>query len=103
MDALLGTCAPAELARRKSYKWRTYPPDVLPAFVAEMDFTLAEPITRAVTDALALGDSGYPHRGELGEEFARFAAGPFGRGPDPAPGAGAPAGTAGAARGVQGR
>jgi cysteine-S-conjugate beta-lyase len=84
VDPLLGTCALTELRQRKSFKWRTYPPDVLPAFVAEMDFTLAEPITRAVTGALAIGDSGYPHVGELGEAFARFAAGRFGWEPDPA-------------------
>ncbi len=83
MDALLGTCDPAELARRKSYKWRTFPPDVLPAFVAEMDFTIAEPIAEAVRDALAIGDTGYPHIGELGEAFAAFAATRLGWEPNP--------------------
>ena len=82
MDPLLGSCSLAELRQRKSFKWRTFPPDVLPAFVAEMDFTLAEPITEAVTAALVLGDSGYAHMGELGEAFARFAAGRFGWRPD---------------------
>ena len=84
MDPLLGTCSLTELRRRKSFKWRAYPADVLPSFVAEMDFTLAEPITRAVTAALAIGDSGYAHVGELGEAFARFASGRFGWAPDPA-------------------
>lgn len=78
MDALLGTCSLEELTRRKSHKWRHYPPDVLPAFVAEMDFTVAEPIAAAVRDALALGDTGYPESGELGEAFASFAAGRLG-------------------------
>jgi hypothetical protein len=32
-------------------KWRAYPPDVLPAFVAEMDFDLAEPIVAPATAA----------------------------------------------------
>ena len=84
MDSLLGTCSLTDLRRRRSHTWRTYPPDVLPAFVAEMDFTLAEPITRAVTAALALGDSGYSHTGELGEAFAQFASGRLGWDPDPA-------------------
>jgi cysteine-S-conjugate beta-lyase len=84
VDPLLGTCSLSELRRRKSFKWRAYPADVLPSFVAEMDFTLAEPITRAVTAALAIGDSGYAHVGELGEAFARFASGRFGWAPDPA-------------------
>jgi cysteine-S-conjugate beta-lyase len=73
MDDILGDCSLSHLARRKSLKWRTYPPDVLPAFVAEMDFTLAEPISDAVTTAMALGDTGYPHLGEVGEAFASFA------------------------------
>jgi cystathionine beta-lyase len=83
VDALLGTCSLAELRHRKSFKWATYPPDVLPAFVAEMDFALAEPITRAVASALALGDSGYAHMGRLGEAFAEFASGRLDWQPDP--------------------
>lgn len=78
MDGILGQCALADLAERKSLKWRAYPPDVLPAWVAEMDFTLAEPISEAVRAALAAGDTGYPHVGELGEAFASFAADRFG-------------------------
>lgn len=78
MDAMLGSCSLTDLGRRKSFKWRTYPPDVLPAFVAEMDFTQAEPITAAIQAALAIGDTGYPHVGELGEAFASFAQGRLG-------------------------
>jgi cystathionine beta-lyase len=70
---MLGNCSLAELAKRKSHKWRTYPADVLPAFVAEMDYTLAEPISDAIRAALAIGDTGYPDVGELGEAFASFA------------------------------
>ena len=54
------------LRQRRSFKWRTYPADVLPAFVAEMDFDLARPVIDAVTGALALGDCGYGHIGVLG-------------------------------------
>lgn len=78
MDALLGDCSLDQLVKRKSHKWRTYPPEVLPAFVAEMDFMVAEPIAEAVREALALGDTGYPHVGELGEAFASFAGARFG-------------------------
>lgn len=49
-----------ELRRRTSMKWRRFPPDVLPLWVAEMDVPLAEPVARAVTDAVALVDTGYP-------------------------------------------
>ena len=57
---------------------------MLPAFVAEMDFDLAEPVVRAVTDAIAAGDCGYAHPGRLGEAFAEFAAARLGWAPDPA-------------------
>jgi cystathionine beta-lyase len=73
VDPVLGTCDLSALRQRKSHKWRTYPADVLPAFVAEMDFDAAEPIKDAVRAALAMGDTGYPHKGELGDAFAEFA------------------------------
>ncbi len=84
VDPLLGTCALDTLRQRRSIKWRTYPADVLPAFVAEMDFDLAQPVIDAVNGALALGDSGYGHLGVLGEVFAGFAADRLGWAPDPA-------------------
>src|SRR5215468_11627110 len=74
VDPLLGTCSLTELRQRQSSKWREYPPDVLPAFVAEMDFSLAEPIITAVASALALSDCGYAHPGRLADAFAQFAA-----------------------------
>ena len=57
------------LRKRKSLKWRTNPPDVLPAFVAEMHFDLAAPIIEAAAAALTAGGCGYRHPGELGEAF----------------------------------
>jgi cystathionine beta-lyase len=74
VDPLLGNCSLSELRQRKSVKWREYPPEVLPSFVAEMDFTLAEPIVAAVTEAMAMGDGGYAHPGQLADAFAQFAA-----------------------------
>ncbi|WP_203581148.1 MalY/PatB family protein [Microbacterium hibisci] len=47
------------LRRRTSEKWGVYPDDVLPMFVAEMDFPLAPAIKRALHDAIDLGDTGY--------------------------------------------
>jgi cystathionine beta-lyase len=64
----------ADLRRRSSIKWRTYPPDVLPLWVAEMDVPLAEPVVRALTEAIATGDTGYPAGtgyAEALDEFAR--------------------------------
>jgi cystathionine beta-lyase len=48
------------LRRRRGEKWQHYPPDVLPAWVAEMDFPLAAPIRRVLEDALDCDDLGYP-------------------------------------------
>ena len=84
VDPVLGDCSLAMLRRRKSFKWRTYPDDVLPAFVAEMDFDLAEPIKEAVRAAVAISDVGYGHMGKLGEAFAAYARERLGWSPDPA-------------------
>jgi cystathionine beta-lyase len=53
-------------------KWEI--PDVVPAWVAEMDFAQAEPITEALVAAVRRGALGYPPRSEeLGATFAGFA------------------------------
>ncbi|MFI9587547.1 MalY/PatB family protein [Streptomyces sp. NPDC052236] len=62
-----------QLRQRTSMKWRAYPEDVLPLWVAEMDVPLAEPIARAVLDAVALGDTGYPAGTAYAEALAEFA------------------------------
>ncbi|GIT79936.1 cystathionine beta-lyase [Leifsonia sp. LS1] len=53
------------LRQRTSEKWRAYPDDVLPLFVAEMDYPLAEPIAAALHAAVDRSDTGYvgPQRG----------------------------------------
>ncbi|HMJ74068.1 MAG TPA: aminotransferase class I/II-fold pyridoxal phosphate-dependent enzyme [Solirubrobacterales bacterium] len=63
------------LRQRQSYKWTHYPDDVLPAWVAEMDFPLAGPIKRALVDAIELDDCGYSYPRALGlaDAFAGFA------------------------------
>jgi cysteine-S-conjugate beta-lyase len=62
-----------ELHQRTSVKWRQHPPDVLPLFVAEMDVPLAEPVARALSDAVAAGDTGYPHGTIYADALAEFA------------------------------
>jgi cysteine-S-conjugate beta-lyase len=47
------------LRRRSSEKWGTFPADVLPMFVAEMDFPLSPEIKAALQEAIELGDTGY--------------------------------------------
>jgi len=63
-----------ELRARRSAKWVTYPADVLPVWVAEMDFALAGPVRDALQAALDRDDCGYPNPAGLGEAFAAFAA-----------------------------
>ena len=61
------------LRQRTSVKWREYPRDVLPLWVAEMDVDPAEPIRKALVDALELGDTGYPAGTAYQEALAAFA------------------------------
>src|SRR3984885_15686638 len=62
------------LATRRSHKGRRCPPDVLPAFVAEMDYDLAGPVAAALRAAVDRQDCGYANEAGLGEVFAGFAA-----------------------------
>lgn len=62
------------LRRRTSEKWRHYPEDVLPLWVAEMDVSLAAPVERALVDAAQSGDLGYPIADSYVEALAGFAA-----------------------------
>lgn len=73
------------LRRRRSSKWARYPADVLPAWVAEMDFPLAEPVKRALAEAVELDDCGYaaPRAVGLADAFAGFAADRMGWSVDP--------------------
>jgi cystathionine beta-lyase len=73
-----------DLRARRSAKWATYPPDVLPAWVAEMDFALAEPVRDVLRVAVERDDTGYPHPDGLAEAFAGFAAARHGWEVDPA-------------------
>ena len=65
----------AVLRERRSEKWRAFPADVLPAHIAEMDFTLARQIEEALVEAVRAGDVGYAHARSSGlaEAFAAFA------------------------------
>lgn len=77
LEAVANPFADLDLDRlrsRTSAKWRYYPEDVLPLWVAEMDAAVAPPVVQAVTDALANGDTGYPLGHACAEAMARFAA-----------------------------
>ena len=73
------------LRRRSSAKWTSYPDDVLPAFVAEMDFPLARPVKDALIEAVELDDTGYANASGSGlaDAFAGFASRRFGWDVDP--------------------
>lgn len=64
-----------DLRSRRSAKWSYYPPDVLPAWVAEMDFPLAPPVAEALHAAIDRDDVGYSNVGasRLPAAFAGFA------------------------------
>ncbi|MFF4875341.1 MalY/PatB family protein [Micromonospora sp. NPDC000668] len=62
-----------QLRQRTSLKWREYPDDVLPLWVAEMDVPLAEPVAQAITDAVARGDTGYTAGTAYPQALAEFA------------------------------
>ncbi len=52
-----------ELRQRECAKWRHYPEDVLPLWVAEMDFALAPVIKDAIKAHVDTDDLGYPKGG----------------------------------------
>lgn len=74
-----------QLRRRSSTKWRRYPDDVLPLFVAETDFVPPPAITAALSRAVALGDTGYtPPDAGVADAYAGFVDRRFGWTLDPA-------------------
>jgi cysteine-S-conjugate beta-lyase len=59
------------LQRRKGNKWSRYPSEILPAWVADMDYPLAPVIADALHAAITAGDVGYPGPGHaVSEAFA---------------------------------
>jgi cysteine-S-conjugate beta-lyase len=75
----------ATLRHRTSVKWQEFPDDVLPLWVAEMDYPLAEPIVRVLQERIAASDSGYVTRpDEVAAAFEGFAARHWGWTLDPA-------------------
>ena len=74
----------AVLRRRRSAKWSTYPDDVLPLPVAEMDFALAPAIQDCLRAAVEASDTGYAYAEPvLGPAVAAFARSRWGWPVDP--------------------
>ncbi|MBS44355.1 MAG: aminotransferase [Nocardioides sp.] len=86
MTGLVRDLTDAEAREALVCKWGEVAPDVLPAWVAEMDVAVAEPITEALQRAVAAGRTGYPRFGagrELGTAYAEWAGRQFGHEVDP--------------------
>jgi cystathionine beta-lyase len=63
-----------ELRKRRSAKWRSFPEDVLPLPVAEMDYPIAKPIRDVLIDMVKRSDTGYSGIApELPQAFANYA------------------------------
>lgn len=54
-----------DLRQKACVKWQQYPADVLPLWVADMDFPIADTIKTALSEHLAGNNFGYPPRGGL--------------------------------------
>jgi cystathionine beta-lyase len=62
------------LRARSSEKWVSYPADVLPLFVAEMDYPLAPVVAEAIMERVRRSDTGYVASPlPVGEAFSGFA------------------------------
>jgi cystathionine beta-lyase len=48
------------LRLKTGVKWNQYPKDILPAWVADMDFQVAQPIKAALANRIETSDYGYP-------------------------------------------
>ncbi len=60
-----------DLRRRTTVKWSRFGPDVLPAWVADMDFPIAEPVAAAIEEWVARRDFAY--RSETVDERVKVA------------------------------
>lgn len=86
VDPSAGVTATA-LRARLGAKWNKFEADVLPAWVADMDFTLAEPVRRAIVwsaEQSALGYDRAEDQAELFRAGAEWIAKRHGWAPDPA-------------------
>ncbi len=73
-------------SRRTGYKWAEHGADVIPAWVADMDFSIAPAVVEALEGWLAEGDFGYTHPDDadlVTEAGRRWYADHHGWDPDP--------------------
>jgi cystathionine beta-lyase len=73
-----------ELRKRRSAKWTMFPADVLPAWVAEMDFPLDDVVRAALLASIEDSDCGYANGAGVKPAFAAFVQSRYGWTLDPA-------------------
>lgn len=83
-EPILGATLDELRATRTSVKWRMFPPDVLPVWVAEMDARQCPAVVEAVTAAMQRGDTGYAWTSDYADAVAGFAERRWRWAPDPA-------------------
>jgi cystathionine beta-lyase len=84
--AILDELDVRQLERRRSAKWQHYPSDIMPAWVAEMDYPVAAPIHAELQRLIEVSDMGYPLDDAatgLPEAFRERMSDRFGWNPDP--------------------
>jgi cystathionine beta-lyase len=74
----------AGLRTRASTKWTAYPPDVLPAWIAEMDVALDPAIRATLLATIENDDTGYATRRRIAAPFAAYLERTFGWAVEPA-------------------
>ena len=75
-----------QLRQRRGTKWTNFEPDVLPAWIADMDFPIAAPIREAIAATVERNDMGYASDATvrtLAEVFAQRMSDRFDWQPDP--------------------
>lgn len=73
MERVLGASLDELWSTRTSVKWRRWPRDVVPAWVAEMDALPCPAVVEAVSAAMARGDTGYTWVRPYAEAAGAFA------------------------------
>lgn len=84
--AELDALTPDAIRTRGTLKWTAHPADVLPVWVAEMDFPTAPPVLDALRAAVDRGELGYPARPEhtdIREAVAQWSSARYGWRVDP--------------------
>ena len=74
MDRVFSRITVDDLRAKRGVKWTKYGPEVLGAWVADMDFPVAEPIREALREAMAREDYGYSFKSKEGPIPDLFAA-----------------------------